>query len=264
MSHAASRSRFLDGLAAAAGIDRQSLGHPGTTVVGEESRSGSGALACYRADRHLVIWCDPDVVDRVGHLADPEATLDTTTLGDRVASAGFRPFASVVTNLLADSPPSPVEPGGRYHHHWLSADRADHVEAIQAFVARCNPDDVEAAGLDEIADGYAETAINVLTPLDVDGVSPVAYASASDWFWDETFADIGVLVHGGHRGAGLGRFVAASTVERLLAAGRIPQWRHATDNHGSRAIAAGLGFQPVVTLDYFVEGPEHPQPDGGQ
>lgn len=264
MPDTAVRSRFLDGLARNAGIDRQSLGRPGTTVVGGETRAGSGALACYRAGRHLVIWCDPEVVDRVADLADPDATLDAATLSERVADAGFQPFASIVTSLLAGPPPLPVEPGGPYRHHWLSAERPDHVDAVQAFAARCDADDVEAAGLDEIDDGYAEAAINVLTPLDVDGVSPVAYASASDWVWDEDFADIGVLVHGDHRGRGLGRFVVASTVQRLLADHRIPQYRHAADNHGSRAIARGLGFEPVVTLDYFVRAPEPSSPGGGQ
>jgi RimJ/RimL family protein N-acetyltransferase len=252
MSDAEVRSRFLDGLAAAAGVDRASLARPRTTVVGRDDRAGSGALACYRADRHLVLWGDPAVVDRVAHLDDPTTTPAAAPLRARLASAGFELVAEVVSNVLAGQPIPPVELTGPYRHHWLAVERPDHVDAVRAFVARCDPADVEAAALDELDDGYDDEAINVCSPLDVEDLHPVAYASASRWTWDPDFGDIGVLVEPDHRGRGLGRFVAAHTVERLFSVGRLPLYRHEVSNHGSRAIAAGLGFEPVVTLAYFV------------
>jgi len=246
----ANTARFLDGLAAEATLDRDLLDRPGTTVIGREDRADSGALACYRAGAHLVVWGDPAVVDRVEALAGPD-TMSGADLAEAVVRAGFTLHASVVSNMLDGAPTSPplVPPG--YDQVWLDGDAPATLAAVVAFTERCDPDEVEAAALDEL-DEFDEAAINVLT---VDSPQPglhiVAYASASTWEWDSTMADIGVLVDAGHRRRGLANLVVANTVDRLLADGRVPFYRHEASNVGSASTAAGLGFRPVAHLDYF-------------
>lgn len=258
MDLGANQARFLDGLAAAALVDRELLDRPGTTVIGREDRAGSGALACYRAGPHLVVWCDPAVVDRAEALAGSE-----TRGEDEVAAvldrAGVGLHASLINRMLAGpAPPPPPVPEG-YTQVWLDWPGPSTLEVVRAFTERCDVDDVEAAGLDEL-DEFDEAAINVLVPGPVgesaDPADLVAYASASAWEWDAAMADIGVLIDVGHRRRGLANLVVASTVDRLLADGRVPFYRHLVTNRGSAAVAAGLGFAPVARLDYFTRSDE--------
>lgn len=252
---AANVRRFLDGMAREAVIDRAVLDRAGTTVIGREDRAGSGALACYRAGAHLVVWGDPAVVERAMPLAGP-ATLTDEELAARLDGAGFERFATVRSNLLDGAPTPPAELAAEYAQQWLRDDEPGVVDRVRAFTERCDPDEVEAAALDEL-DEFAEAAINVVTPAadPAPGEAPeiLAYASASDWDWDADLADIGVLVRADHRGRGLARFAVANTVARLLADGRVPFYRHAAENTGSAATAAGVGFRPVATLHYFVD-----------
>lgn len=256
------RPRFVDGLAAAAGVDRTALDRPGTTVVGREDRVGSGAVFCYRVGSHLLVWADPAVVGRVrrvGLVDDGREAVPGPALARLATRAGLELATTVVSNLLASAPPRPGAPAGGfgYRHRRLRSDAAGLVDAVRAFTERCDPDDVEAAALDEL-DDFAEAAINVV--LGPDGAETggpaalpiVAWASASTWGWDEGLADIGVLVHRDHRGRGLARLTVAATVADLLAGERVPLYRHEVDNAGSRAVAASIGFRPVATLDYFV------------
>lgn len=254
-------SRFLDGLASAAELDRSSLNSPGVTVVGREDRAGSSALACYWTGEHLVAWGDPAIIDRVNDagIETSPAPQDPAGFGQRLAAAKFEHKATVITNLLAGPPSPPTPPaelagsGNSYDHRWLAGDDPATLEAVRAFADRCDPDDVEAADLDEL-DDFAEQAINVVAIPGQDPLHIVAYASACEWGsgWDAEMADIGVLVHGDHRKAGLARFVVANTVAQLLDDGRVPLYRHESSNQGSAAVAAGVGFRPVSILDYFV------------
>ncbi len=250
--------RFLDSLTDATGLDRGLLGRAGTTVVGRDDRAGSGALACYRAGAHVLVWGDPAVVGRAAGLAGP-ATVTADELAARLDAAGFERFATVRNNLLAGRPAGPGDLAPGLGQRWLRDDQPGVVDAVRAFTERCDPDEVEAAALDEL-DEFAEAAINVVVPTGGDDrhddLDIIAYASASAFDWDPVLADIGVLVRADHRRRGLATFVVANTTARLLADGRLPLYRHGADNAGSAATAAAVGFRPVATLDYFVTRPD--------
>lgn len=247
-------ARFLDGLAAATDLDRSALDGPGTTVIGREDRAGSNALACYRTGAHLVVWGDPAVIDRAAGLAGPE-TQSEQTVAELVGRAGFGLHATLINHMLDGPPVSPPAVPAGYVQHWLRPQDPATLDIVRAFTERCDPDDVDAAGLDEL-DEFDEDAITVLTA----GPDPdpsrladevVAYASASKWDWDPEMADIGVLIDGGHRRKGLGHLVVSHAVQQLIADGRIPFYRHLIGNTGSAAVAASIGFRPVARLDYF-------------
>lgn len=261
------RSRYLDGLAAEAVVDRAALDRPGVTVVGRGDRAGSNALACYWIDDHLVVWADPAVVERAvaagldrGPGAEPAPAPSGELVEELVGAVGFSKLATVVNNLLDGPPTRPGDlgqSGAEYRRRRLRDDEPGTVDLVRAFTEGCDPDDVDAADLDDL-DHFAEAAINVVVPAD-DPDHLVAYASASVWDWDPTLADIGVLVHADHRRRGLANFVVANTVAGLLAEGRIPLYRHGVANFGSRAVAAAIGFSPVAVLDYYVlDSPPEP------
>jgi RimJ/RimL family protein N-acetyltransferase len=240
--------RFLAGLATQVGLDRADIGRPGTTVVSTGSRSGSSAVACYRADRRLLLWCDPAVTGRLAGLARDDRSLDEADLIEQLARIGFDHAGGAVMYLLAEPPmPAPVgDPSYRRHH--LHAERPHDLALIRSLVDRCDPADVEEADLDDL-DNLTDTSIHVLTPERPDG-EPVAYASAAPWDWDSHFGDIAVLVDPEHRRRGLGARVTALTVNDLVASGRAPLYRHDVANAGSRAVAGALGFRPVASLSY--------------
>lgn len=245
--------RFLDGLAAAACVDRARLDASGTTVVGRDDRAGSAALACYRTASHLLVWGDPAVVDRAEGLAS-DVAVSPAELGGRLEAADFSFRTAVRCAVLSGPPTPPVPVPSGYDHRWLPGDDPATLPVVRSFTERCDPDDVAAAGLDEL-DEFAEDAVNVVSAVTAADASPppvVAYASGAPWDWDPTFADIGVLVDGEHRRRGLAQLVVAHTVERLLGDGRLPLYRHEIDNAGSAAIALAVGFRPVAELAYYV------------
>jgi GNAT superfamily N-acetyltransferase len=256
------RARYLDGLATEANVGRDALDQPGTTVVGRDDRAGSSAMVCYRTGDHLLVWADPAVVDQAiaAGLEPGPAAITQDDLAGRAAAAGFEYRVTAVMQLLSGHPTASEEPPASipgYHHRRLGCEPST-VDAVRAFAEQCDPVDVEEAALDEL-DEFDEAAINVLTPVTGDGPETnrdipeiLAYASAARWDWDETLADIGVLVHPDHRRRGLARFVVADTVRQLLSDGRIPLYRHDAANLGSAAVAAGAGFEPVASLDMYV------------
>lgn len=248
------RQRFLTGFASQVGLTLDDLARPGVSLAPREDRVGSRAVACYRVDRRLVLWCDPDVADTLAGVGLVGEGADTApaepSLSATLAGAGFEPVAAGVMLLLASEPPTTALPPG-CHPRSLRADEPDDMAAIRAFVDRSDPDDVESAALDEIGDGFDEIAIEVAVDDGPEGTHLVAYASAATWDWDPAFADIGTLVDPAYRGRGLARFVVARSIEAQLGAGRIPLYRHEGDNPASAAVARALGFAQVASLSYF-------------
>jgi hypothetical protein len=247
-------ARFLDGFSRVVAIDLSRLATPGTALVGEEERADSGVAACYWADGHAVIRCDPALVEPLQPLVDDTRTISRDDVGRAFVDAGLAHIADADMRVLPDvgSLPDPGRLPPGYQQRWLQTDDPTHVDLVRAFADRCDPEDVEEAALDEL-DDFDERAINVVTPSDRPD-HLVAYGSACDWDWDDAFCDIGVLVDDGCRKLGLGHFVVRHTVAALLAEGRLPLYRHGHDNLGSAAIATGAGFRPAVTLAFYRAG----------
>lgn len=244
------KERFLEGLVAEAQIDAALLARAGTSVVGREERAGSGIVVCYWAGEHTLVWADPEVIEVLASLNDSGRARSLAEITDTMTGAGFTLAETADMRVLEGDPERPSRTPRGYVHRWLSMADAD-VALVRAFAGRSDPDDVEEAGLEDM-DDFAETAINVLTSSDDQtGETLLAYGSACDWDWDPLFGDIGVLVDPEHRKAGLGRFVVANTTAQLITEGRIPLYRHAQRNLGSKGIAVGLGFETATTLAFF-------------
>lgn len=243
MIEASVREAFLGGLADQLGRDITLFDTVGTSVIGRDGRAGTGSATCYWVGRHAVVWCDPALEESLASL-----TSDTVATTDEVegvmTSLGLTPLGAAIMHGLgapvADPGPAPSPYEGR------SLTIAD-VDLVRAFTSRCDPSDVEDVLLDDL-DDFDEAGIRVAVDPTLGPDHIVAYASAMDWGWNATFADIAVLVHRDHRRRGLARWVVHATTAALLAEGRIPLYRHDVDNLGSAAVARSIGFRPLVTL----------------
>lgn len=242
------RRKFLRGLAKESGLPLDRLEQPGTSLLANEDRTGSGIMLCYWAGEHGLLWGDSELLTELKDLENQSRTIDRETATARVEELGSPLFAEADMRILEEppAPPTPIPDG--YLQRWLQADQPADVELVRAFADRSDPEDVEEAALDEL-DDFQEEAINVLTAEGSQEL--VAYASAAPWDWDSDYADIGVLVDPAHRLAKLGTIVVGHTTSALHEQGRLPLYRHGRHNKGSKRIAERNGFRMVTNFLYF-------------
>lgn len=72
--------------------------------------------------------------------------------------------------------------------------------------------------------------------------------------WPEQVGHIGIVVAPAHRQRGVGRALAVAGTVRAQRAGLAPQWRAASDNAASRALAAAVGYVEVGRQFSFAPG----------
>lgn len=244
-------AQFLRGFAAQVDVDPSLLNEPGVSLAPRPDRAESNSVAVYEVANRIVLWCDPAIADTLASLVATVDTVDMTTWQAALGAAQFELAGSGRMRVAptVDWPlPDASQPYVDVH---LDAETAGTVDLVKGLTDQCDPEEVEDAALDEL-DDFAEVAINVVTAGD--DPSLVAYASAELWDWDDTFADIGVLVHPDHRNRGLGVRVAGRTTRELLDSGRFPLYRHRAENAGSSRVAERLGFQTVADLAVFTLG----------
>jgi GNAT superfamily N-acetyltransferase len=153
--------------------------------------------------------------------ADPEQVLAALTVHDTLGPGelAYRPATA--------APPARMTSGVG-----LSLE-VEPVRHLGGFLAGLPDEDVQESSVGDMDEAVV---------LRVEG-TPVAVAGHLRWPAD--IAHIGILVAPAHRGRGLGRIVGNAAVERAESQGLSAQWRAATDNLGSRGLAAALGFVEV-------------------
>lgn len=242
LAFTAAERRFRRALAAAAGLPAERFERPGTVVVPTPARSGSGVAAAYRVGELTLVWCDPAVEGRVAGLADPRWSFPVERLegwaaGQQAEFVGGA-WSHLVDRAMLASPAIPPGAGLRLLDRTDPTDRAHLAGLLDA----CDPDDVEVA----------EVAMDDLDHLIVGafgGDGPLAgMASERPWEHDRRFGDIAVLVHPGHRGAGIGRAVVARLCREDFRRHRLPLYRCNWDRTASRRLALSLGFAEVLSL----------------
>jgi hypothetical protein len=222
----------------------------GTSVVADESRVGSRLAVAYAVADHTIVWCDPEVADRVAELAGP-LVVDVDTFLDRARAAGGDEYGRTVQRVL-DGPLT--EPRTALAVRRFDPEDPDDLSRLTRFVALCSDDDLEDAELD-LAD------LDPFASVTLDRDEILAYASARPWTYGPAFDDIAVITRPdarrGHRGAA----AVAHLVRRSQAHRRLPLYRCDHDNLGSNRLAESLGFTIAGTLGaaHFADG--HPPVD---
>ncbi|MEO1057631.1 MAG: GNAT family N-acetyltransferase [Actinomycetota bacterium] len=231
--------RYVDAVCSAAA---QHLGTPvgeGTVVVSAAERAGSTTAVAYPLGSRTIVWCAPELADRLLPLDGP-TPLTAEQYVDAAEGLGGTFAAGGRNRLLVAKPPAMKTPVGRIVE--LDRDHRRDRSRIADFLAACPADDVDDAEID-IDD--LDPVISVVIEGDERIVS---FASARDWQFDPGFGDIGVLTHPEHRGRRLGAAAVSHIARRLQSAGRVPYYNHNDDNLGSQRIADVVGFETVTAL----------------
>jgi GNAT superfamily N-acetyltransferase len=254
-SPADARRQFLAGMAAQVGLSPETLAVPGVSVVGTADRAGTATAACYRVDERLVIWTAPELLDRVRHLDSHGHGVvpDAQELGSALAELDLVWRWDIEILVLGAAPAAVGAAVAPLMLRGLDEHDPERDRIVRNFVAMSDPADVEQAGLDYLGvDGaeLEEQAVSIVVDTSLDGPTAgevVALASAIDWTWDRTFADVAVIVHPSWRGRGVASLVVAATTRQLCAQGRLPLYRHERRNVASARVAAAVGFVPVAS-----------------
>ena len=92
---------------------------------------------------------------------------------------------------------------------------------------------------------------NVVTAIAMRGKDVVGAAAASTD--SDTLWQIGIDVHLGHRGKGLGTALTSRVAREVLDEGKVPFYGSAIDNMASRRTAQSVGFYPCWVAAYTTE-----------
>lgn len=224
------------------GLPHTTLEVPGVSLVEREARAETGIATCYRLGERAVLWCDAAVsqqltplVSRSGLTPEEFVTWGAERGHEYVGSGVMRVLPTGQTAQTVDGQPAPAA---------FDAESRDHREQIQAFIATCEPDDVDEADIEmDNLDPVIRCTVIGQTDQTV-----TAFASARPFDVAPAWWDIGVLTHGNHRRSGLGRACVEAVMGDIVAAGGRPLYRHDLENTGSDALATSLGFVPATHL----------------
>jgi GNAT superfamily N-acetyltransferase len=111
---------------------------------------------------------------------------------------------------------------------------------LRSLYAACTEEELDAAAI------CVEEPDPVIYGL-FDGGQLVAYASHC--YWDNVIADIGVLIHPGYRGRGLGKAVVSDLCEWCIRNDIVSMYRVFSDHIHSRRIPEALGFKQLVFIE---------------
>lgn len=211
----------------------------GTVVVGSPDRAGSTTAVVYPLSRRSIVWCAPDLVERLRPLERSEQ-LSHQEFVDAGSRLGGTYVGAGSHRLLTARPISVPLSTGRLAE--LDPNDAAHRSLLAAFIAECPEEEVDEAEID-LDD--LDPAISVV--LDEAG-TVISYASAREWEFDPSFDDVGVLTHPAHRGQRLGAAVVSHFSARRQAQGRLISYSHNVENVGSQRVADAVGFRTARTV----------------
>jgi len=212
--------------------------HSGTLVIPEEELSESGNIYLYHIDKLSVIRIAPSLVKQArlpdGYNRD-FGSLEVNTLQ---ALMQVEVLSTLLDCYLDPKDFKCFTVGDDFTTRRLDAENDN--SYLLNFYKTCTEADLEKAD------------INIDQPDPViygmfDGRQLVAYASHR--YWDDFIADIGVLIHPGYRGRGLGKAVVSTLCEWCIENDVVPMYRVFSDHTRSRRISEALGFKEMVVIE---------------
>ena len=231
---------FASLLAAAETAHGRPLG-PGTTIVVDPERVGTGSASCYPTPYTSIVWCDPSLLERLAPiessktLSAEEFIVATDALGAVLVGYGR------IRTLDGDLRRPGADLGDLIVRHVGVGDAAP-ISMLDSLIAACDDDDIEEADLDL---DHLDPTLTLL--IAADGTI-AAYASSRPHDILADFEDIGVVTHPAWRGRRLGALAVYEHVRRRRAEGRCWLYRCDLDNTGSNRVAETLGFTLVTMI----------------
>jgi GNAT superfamily N-acetyltransferase len=223
------------------GCAREDFAHSGTLVIKEEALAGAGRIHIYHVDRMSVVRTAPSLAEQMGLPGGYER--DSVSLRANglqpLAGAGYRvEIESTLLDCYLDPKDfKPFTAADDFAPRRLHPER-DSAHLLGLYDA-CTEEDLDAAEI------YVDEPDPVILGM-FDKGQLVAYASHRYW---DTIADIGVLIHPGYRGRGLGKAVVSALCEWCIENDVVPMYRVFSDHGHSRRIAQALGFKEMVIIE---------------
>ena len=225
------------------GFQPEDFFRPCTWVRVEDDFRDSGTCVLYHIGQASIIRVDPALAERINLPAGMLPTPSAMTIKDLQDHIGGQYTVGLKYTLLdhfldpKDFKPAPAPEG--FIPHYLDAQNKTENAILLDFYDQCSAED-----LDE-ADIYIDEPDPVIFGL-FDGEQMVAYASHR--YWENTLADIGVLVHKDYRKRGLGKAVVAELCQVCFDHDIVPMYRAMDYNTGSLRIPHALGFEMLLTV----------------
>ena len=225
------------------GCQPEDFSNPCTWVRIEDDFRNKGTCVLYHMDQASIIRIDPALAKLInlpaGMYPQPIAMTEQE-LQDHIGgqyTVGLK--YTLLDHFLdpKDFKPSPAPQG--FTPRYLDAANEAENAILLAFYDQCSADD-----LDE-ADIYIDEPDPVIFGL-FDGEQMAAYSSHR--YWENTLADIGVLVHKDYRKRGLGKAVVAELCQVCFDHDIVPMYRAMDYNTGSLRIPHALGFEMLLTV----------------
>ncbi len=211
-----------------------------TRVLGDEVFADTPEIYLTRLGEMTLVRLDPAKLDRV----DWPGEMDSSTMSveDLVARAAegwsISQTGAGLTLYLDPKCFRPPEAVAGIELRRLDA-KADW-PLIQGLLDSCSEEEVDDAEIYEddpdavLYGGLAEGRL-------------ICYAGFR--YWQEQFADIGILTDPAYRRRGVSKWLVARLSRWCLENGVVPMYRVDPENHGSRRIAEGLGYTLWARVD---------------
>lgn len=233
--------RYVAALLAAAEAAHGGPIGPGTTLVVDPQRLGTGTATCYPTPRGAIVWCDALVRDRLAPveaspaLAAEEFVAAATELGAHLVGYGRN-------RVLDTDPRRPQADLDDLVVRHVGLGEPPPIAMLGGLIAACDADDLDAADLDlDHLDPRSTLVVSA-------GSTIAAYASGRPADIDPSFDDIAVLTHPAFRGHRLGALAVHEFARARRSEGRHLLYRCAVENVASDRLAESLGFTLVTSI----------------
>lgn len=218
--------------------DRRDFVHPGTLVVKEKDLAATGKIHLYHIDKMSIVRVAPSLAEQAG-LPDGYHR----NIGSLAADTLHALIKAEVESTLLDFYLDPkdfvcFDAAGGFTTRQLDAEN-DKPDLLNLYEA-CTAADLDAA---EVSLDEPDPVIYGI----FDGTQLAAYAGHR--YWEAAIADIGVLIHPGYRGRGLGKAVVSALCQWCIRNDIVPMYRVFTHHAHSRRIPEALGFKDLVRIE---------------
>jgi GNAT superfamily N-acetyltransferase len=220
------------------GCNLEDFTHPGTLTIKEEQLAETGKIHLYHIDKMSIVRIAPSLAKQAG-LPDGydrnSGSLIVNTLQALVPVA----LESTLLDHYLDPEDFKCFPvGAPFTTRQVDAENDKH--SLLALYEACTEADLDAA---EVSLEEPDAVIFGI----FEGTQLVAYAGHR--YWDETIVDIGVLIHPGYRGQGLGKAVVSALCEWCIGNDIVPMYRVFSDHTHSHGIPQALGFKEMAVIE---------------
>lgn len=221
--------------------NREDFTRSGSLVIKEEELAETGKIIIYQIDRMNVVRAAPLPAIQAGLPDGYDRDLGSLTVKDL---QGMVPeeYQVELESTLLDCFLDPRDfksftAGEDLTIRQLDAEK-DSSDLMSLYEA-CTEEDLDYADID------IEEPDHVIYGIFAKG-QLVAYASHR--YWDDVFADMGVLVHPHYRGRGLGKVVVSALCEWCIENEVVPMYRVFSNLVHSRRLSQALGFKEMVII----------------